>query len=123
MSLVAVDWSILLSFSSTNHITAVTTGSRLFSVLNPEAEDELLFFLSAKIRYCQFAMAASSLVSTNESQKKVSSAERPWHADYPSPKTAAASLSRRDLLQWFQEGRQAGKDFVLMGLRRTDFEV
>lgn len=63
-------------------------------------------------------MATSNLTSNNEP-----SAEPPWHAGYPAPKTAAASLSRADLLQWFREGKQAGKDFVLVDLRRADFEV
>lgn len=63
-------------------------------------------------------MATSNLASTNKL-----SAERPWHADYPTPKTAAASLPRQNLLQWFREGKQAGKDFVLVDLRRADFEV
>jgi arsenical-resistance protein 2 len=27
------------------------------------------------------------------------------------------------LLQWFREGKQPGRDFVLVDVRRTDFEV
>ncbi|KAG0155256.1 Rhodanese-like [Penicillium digitatum] len=50
------------------------------------------------------------------------SAELPWHAAYPSPRGAAPSISREELLQWIQEGRQAGKDFILVDLRRTDYE-
>lgn len=51
------------------------------------------------------------------------SAELPWHAAYPAPKSAAPSISREELLQWIQDGKQAGKDFVLVDLRRTDYEV
>ncbi|RMJ24882.1 RHOD [Aspergillus sp. HF37] len=50
------------------------------------------------------------------------SAEIPWHASYPAPRTVAPSLSRQELLQWFREGKRAGTDFVLVDLRRTDFE-
>ncbi|KAJ5767163.1 uncharacterized protein N7511_004779 [Penicillium nucicola] len=46
----------------------------------------------------------------------------PWHAAFPAPKTVAPSLSREEFLQWIQEGKEAGKDFVLVDLRRTDYE-
>jgi arsenical-resistance protein 2 len=49
--------------------------------------------------------------------------EVPWHAAYPAPKSVAASLPRHKLLQWFHDGKKAGKDFVLVDVRRTDFEV
>lgn len=47
----------------------------------------------------------------------------PWHAAYPAPKATPDALSRQELLQWFREGKQAGRDFVLVDVRRTDFEV
>lgn len=47
----------------------------------------------------------------------------PWHAAYPAPQSTPAALPREELLQWFREGKQAGKDFVLVDVRRTDFEV
>jgi len=49
--------------------------------------------------------------------------EKPWHAAYPAPKTTAAVITRESLLSWMLEGKVAGKDFVLVDLRRTDFEV
>lgn len=49
--------------------------------------------------------------------------EQPWHAAYPAPRNTADSLPRHELLQWFRDGKQPGKDFVLVDLRRTDFEV
>lgn len=50
--------------------------------------------------------------------------ETPWHAAFPAPKTAAASVSRVDVLQWLQgQERVAGRDFVLVDVRRVDFEV
>ncbi|KAJ5157487.1 Rhodanese-like domain-containing protein [Penicillium canariense] len=48
--------------------------------------------------------------------------EAPWHAAYPAPNAAAGSLPRHELLQWFRDGKQPGKDFVLVDVRRTDFE-
>ncbi|KAJ5102292.1 hypothetical protein NUU61_004514 [Penicillium alfredii] len=58
----------------------------------------------------------------HQSEIASSSTESPWHAKYPAPRTVAASISRQELLQWFQEGKEAGKDFVLVDLRRTDFD-
>lgn len=49
--------------------------------------------------------------------------EVPWHAIYPTPKCVVPSLPRHELLQWFRDGKKAGKDFVLVDVRRTDFEV
>lgn len=37
--------------------------------------------------------------------------------------TVAGSISRLELLRWYREGKRIGKDFVLIDLRRTDFEV
>jgi arsenical-resistance protein 2 len=47
----------------------------------------------------------------------------PWHAAYPAPRIVAASISCLDLLGWFKEGKKIGKDYILIDLRRTDFEV
>ncbi|KAL2833805.1 Rhodanese-like protein [Aspergillus cavernicola] len=46
----------------------------------------------------------------------------PWHAIYPVPQSAAAGIRREKLLQWFRLDKQAGRDFFLVDLRRTDFE-
>jgi hypothetical protein len=51
------------------------------------------------------------------------SSETPWHAAFPAPKSVAPSISREEFLQWIREGKQAGKDFVLVDLRRNDYEV
>lgn len=47
----------------------------------------------------------------------------PWHAAYPAPNATPGALPRQELLRWFREGKQAGRDFVLVDVRRTDFEV
>jgi arsenical-resistance protein 2 len=49
--------------------------------------------------------------------------EKQLHAAYPAPKATAAAITRESLLSWMLEGKRAGKDFVLVDLRRTDFEV
>jgi len=48
----------------------------------------------------------------------------PWHAAYPAPKTDAPSITRDAVLEMLRNGRDtAGKDFVLVDLRRADHEV
>lgn len=49
--------------------------------------------------------------------------ERPWHEAFPAPRSTAASITREEVLRWFQEGKKPGKDFVLVDLRRVDHEV
>ncbi|GFF24010.1 hypothetical protein IFM46972_00889 [Aspergillus udagawae] len=49
-------------------------------------------------------------------------AEQPWHAAFPAPRNTARSISREDMLQWMREGKQPGKDYVLVDLRRNDHE-
>jgi arsenical-resistance protein 2 len=48
---------------------------------------------------------------------------KPWYAAYPAPQITASSVTRETLLSWMKEGKRAGKDFVLVDLRRTDYEV
>jgi hypothetical protein len=48
----------------------------------------------------------------------------PWHAAFPSPgNTTPKSISRSELLHCLQAGQRPGKDFLLVDLRRADFEV
>jgi arsenical-resistance protein 2 len=50
--------------------------------------------------------------------------ETPWYASYPAARCQSPrSISRAELLQLFKDGKEAGKDFALVDLRRTDFEV
>ncbi|KEQ57859.1 uncharacterized protein M437DRAFT_60783, partial [Aureobasidium melanogenum CBS 110374] len=46
--------------------------------------------------------------------------EAPWHAAYPAPKSKAVGISQFDLLVMLEEGKEPGKDFVLVDLRRND---
>lgn len=79
----------------------------------------------SKIIFChQTAMVMANQRSQNESyQVNNPASEVPWHAAYPAPRSAVTSLGRQDVLRWFQNGRKVGKDFVLIDVRRTDFEV
>jgi len=50
--------------------------------------------------------------------------DTPWHAAYPPPKNKnPASITKDELLQHFKEGKEPGRDFILVDLRRNDYEV
>jgi hypothetical protein len=49
--------------------------------------------------------------------------EAPWYAAYPAPKRVPDSISASRFYLWLQDGKQPGNDFILVDLRRTDFEV
>jgi arsenical-resistance protein 2 len=70
---------------------------------------------------------ASSQPQADDNQNDFSKVKSPvclpWHAAYPVPRALAGSISRLELLGWFKEGKEIGKAFVLVDLRRTDFEV
>lgn len=44
-----------------------------------------------------------------------------WHAAFPAPKAPTQFITRGDVLDLFT-GKIAGKDFILIDVRRTDFE-
>ncbi|KAI1437368.1 Rhodanese-like domain-containing protein [Xylaria sp. CBS 124048] len=50
------------------------------------------------------------------------SSEQPWHAAFPEPKTTQpAALTREEVLEKLR-GSGNGRDFVLIDLRRNDYE-
>ena len=49
--------------------------------------------------------------------------ESPWYAAYPAPTVAASVITRETVMSWMRAGRLPGKDFVLVDLRRADYEV
>lgn len=63
------------------------------------------------------------VIPQNAGGKGSLKAETPWYASYPAARTVAPSITRRELLQWLHDGKCVGRDFVLVDLRRTDFEV
>jgi arsenical-resistance protein 2 len=56
------------------------------------------------------------------SSKGQTAAPAPWHAAYPAPKTEAATISREEVLALLKN-TEGQRDFILVDLRRTDFEV
>ncbi|EON68279.1 hypothetical protein W97_07537 [Coniosporium apollinis CBS 100218] len=59
----------------------------------------------------------------SEATNPPTSSEAPWYAAYPAARNKNPStLSRVDLLASIKEGKKPGKDFVLVDLRRTDYE-
>lgn len=48
--------------------------------------------------------------------------ETPWYAAFPTAKTTAPSVSRSEVLGWLQDDTRGTVDFVLVDLRRTDYE-
>ena len=48
----------------------------------------------------------------------------PWHVKYPAPERQPGSMTREQLLELMRQvGGVAGADFVLVDLRRNDYEV
>jgi arsenical-resistance protein 2 len=48
----------------------------------------------------------------------------PWHKAYPEPSTKSPEqLSRDELLGWIHHGKQAGKDFLVVDVRKLDHTV
>jgi hypothetical protein len=50
--------------------------------------------------------------------------EKPWHANFPSPKSELRSLSHDEVAKMISDpSKVAGKDYVVVDVRRTDFAV
>jgi hypothetical protein len=49
-------------------------------------------------------------------------AEQPWYAAYPEAQSKPDPISRSEVLEMLQNGKD-GERFVLVDLRRTDHEV
>ena len=52
-------------------------------------------------------------------------AAAPWHAAYPTPRAQVQTISRDEVLELLKETKAEPekRDFVLVDLRRNDFEV
>ncbi|EOD43445.1 putative arsenic resistance protein [Neofusicoccum parvum UCRNP2] len=62
-------------------------------------------------------------MATENKAPEGSSAEVPWYAAYPEPRTEGLRrITREELLDRMKRGEKSGKDFVLVDVRRTDFE-
>lgn len=52
------------------------------------------------------------------------SAEPAWHEKYPNPQTEVPkSISKEDFLSRLKAGEKAGVNFLIVDLRRNDYEV
>ena len=50
--------------------------------------------------------------------------KRPWYEAYPQPSVKTPDqLSKEELLSWIQEGKRAGKDYLVVDVRRDDHNV
>lgn len=53
-----------------------------------------------------------------------SNPQLPWHEAYPQPSVKVPDqLSREKLLDWIGHGERAGKDFLVVDVRRDDHTV
>lgn len=50
-------------------------------------------------------------------------APAPWYAAYPAPKSEVVTISREEVLALLKATPVEKRDFVLVDLRRNDFEV
>ena len=49
---------------------------------------------------------------------------KPWYEAYPEPSTKTPpTISRQELLKWINEGKLAGKDFIVVDVRGKDHVV
>lgn len=48
----------------------------------------------------------------------------PWYEAYPEPSTKSPpTISRQELLKWINEGKLAGKDYIVVDVRGKDHVV
>jgi len=71
--------------------------------------------------YRHLRLLPSSARFSLHQSKIMASEQQPWHAAFPKP-TSPAFISREDTLALFST-KTPGKDFILIDVRRTDFEV
>ena len=82
------------------------------SILKLGARSRLYLVFPKVNRICSSKMASTDVAT-------------PWHAAYPPPlnKTPAA-MTRQAVLEMMKDGKNiAGKNYILIDLRRTDHEV
>ena len=63
------------------------------------------------------------MTSAGASTATVEAPAAPWYAAYPAPKSEVATISREEVLDLLKAGEAEKREFVLVDLRRNDFEV
>lgn len=49
---------------------------------------------------------------------------QPWYTAFPAPRTTSPhAVSREELLRRFKDGQKGGTDFLVVDLRRDDYQV
>ncbi|KAK4138980.1 Rhodanese-like protein [Trichocladium antarcticum] len=66
-------------------------------------------------------MASTAPTNPNDTPAAAAAAA-PWHAAYPAPTSEAATISREQVLAMLKASPIGSRDFVLVDLRRNDFE-
>lgn len=84
------------------------------------------YYTPSRRRHSPAAAFPSSIIMSSKASEATNpptSSEAPWYVAYPAARNKNPStLSRVDLLASIKEGKKPGKDFVLVDLRRTDYE-
>jgi hypothetical protein len=87
----------------------------------------VLFFLANKNAFISRSLLRYNIFSVRHTSPTMAAntedPPKPWYTAYPTPQITASSVTRETLLSWMKDGKRAGKDFVLVDLRRTDYEV
>lgn len=82
------------------------------------------FFTPFRIPYPITPHSIASVSRTMSSmQDNQTAPEAPWHAAYPAPKSEAVGIFQSDLLAMLEDGKEPGKDYILVDLRRNDHAV
>jgi len=81
-------------------------------------------FFSAN-NFSPFKTTIGRIEARNMATPSTAPAKEPaWHASLPAPRNSTPdSISRDELLEMFSKKDRSVKDFVLVDLRRTDYEV
>ena len=75
------------------------------------------------ISYLPVAQKKSSFYPMSLDTSKTANS-KPWFEAYPEPSTKAPpTISRQELLKWINEGKLAGKDYVVVDVRGKDHVV
>lgn len=67
--------------------------------------------------------ATSAQMATTDATTAATAAPEPWYAAYPAPKSEVVTISREEVLELLKTTPLEKRDFVLVDLRRNDFEV
>ncbi|KAK3388296.1 Rhodanese-like domain-containing protein [Sordaria brevicollis] len=69
-------------------------------------------------------MSTAPETAAQAAQAAPAPAPAPWYAAFPEPQSDLKTISREEVLEMLKgnTGEKAGKDFILVDLRRNDFE-